>query len=412
MNQVPFNLNTMQKITRLSLLILFLAVASSCGNTEKKEGSLSSKKADLEKLKTEKDNLDNKIASLEKDIAKMDTSSSAKLKPKLVGLSPIGTVDFRHYLSLQGNVDSKNISYITPAGQPGQVKAIYVKQGDKVHKGQLILSLNDAIAQESVKAIKQQMGSVKAQLSLAQSVYQRQQNLWDQHIGTEVQLLQDKTNVESLQSQLKAIQAQVNTAQEQANQSNVYSNVSGRVDDITAHVGETFNGNPLTGGYIRIVNESDLKITVTIPENYTGQISKGSKVVVQIPDADKSFDSEISFLSQAIGATTRGFTAEIKVPKGMALRPNQIAIVNILDYSAPGAISIPVNTLQTGQDGKYVLVASKQGNEFEAKKVNIVTGQLSGDSIEIKQGLQPGAQLITQGYQGLFDGQPITTTDK
>ncbi len=75
-------------------------------------------------------------------------------------------------------------------------------------------------------------------------MYERQKNLWDQHIGTEVQLLQDKTNVESLEGQLKAIQAQVNTAQEQANQSNVYSDVNGIVDEITAHVGETFNGNP------------------------------------------------------------------------------------------------------------------------------------------------------------------------
>src|SRR6185312_3617929 len=232
---------------------------------------------------------------------------------------------------------------------------------------------------------------------------------WAQHIGTEVQLLQAKTNVETLQNQLKAIQAQVNTAQEQANQANVYSNVNGTVDEITAHVGETFNGNPLTGGYIKIVNESDLKITVTVPENYAGNVSKGSKVIVQIPDINKTFNSEITFISQAIGTTTRGFTAEIKVPAGTDLRPNQIAMVKILDYSAPNSISIPVNTLQTGENGKYVLVAAKEGNELVAKKRDVTIGQLSGDSIEVKSGLQPGDQLITEGFQGLFDGQPIVT---
>ncbi|MGN6194884.1 MAG: efflux RND transporter periplasmic adaptor subunit [Ginsengibacter sp.] len=397
----------MKKLIPIGLVILFTAFISSCGDTSK--NSLKDKKAQLEKLKADKEKLDTKIADLQKDIAKLDTSASAAVKPKLVALTTVEKGDFKHYLELQGSVDAKNISYITPTGQGGQIKAIYVKQGDKVHKGELILRLDNSVAEQNVAAVKQQMGSVKAQLDLAKSVYDRQSNLWAQHIGTEVQLLQAKTNVETLQNQLKAIQAQVKTAQEQANQANVYSNVNGTVDDITAHVGETFNGNPLTGGYIKIVNETDLKITVTVPENYAGKVSKGSKVIVQVPDINKTFDSEISFISQAIGTTTRGFTAEIKVPAGINLRPNQIALVKILDYSAPGSIAIPVNTLQTGENGKYVLVAGKEGNERVAQKRDVTIGQLSGDSIEVKSGLQPGDQLITDGFQGLFDGQPIVT---
>ena len=408
MTKVPNN-KTMKKLVTTGLMILLISTISSCGDNG--GSSLSAKKAQLEKLQTEKDKLDSKITNLQTEIAKLDTGSS-EVKPKLVSFSPVKSVDFKHYLMLQGSVDNKNISYITPTGQPGVVKGIYVKQGDKVHKGQLILKLDDAVAQQNVMAVKQQLGSIKAQLGLAKSVYQRQKNLWDQQIGTEVQLLQDKTQVETLENQIKAIQAQVNTSQEQANQSNVYSNVNGTVDDITTHIGEAFNGNPLTGGYIRIVNESDLKITVTVPENYTAQVSKGTKVTVSFPDGNKTFDSEISFLSQTIGTTTRGFTAEIKVPKGIKLRPNEIALVNIMDYNAPNSIAIPVNILQTGQDGKYVLIGEKNGNQMIAKKVNVVPGQLSGDSIEIKQGLQNGEQLITDGYQGLFEGQPITTTEK
>ena len=402
----------MKKLLTISMAIILVSLVSSCGDTGIKGNSLADKKAELKELKSKKDDLDSKITDLEKDIAKIDTSSALAQEPKLVALAPVKEVDFKHYLSLQGTVDSKSIFYVTPTGQPGQVKAIYVKQGDKVHKGQLILKLDDEVQQQNVKSVQQQLGSVKAQLALAKSVYDRQKNLWDQQIGTEVQLLQSKTNVETLENQLKAIQAQINTAQAQANQSNVYSNVSGTIDDITTHVGETFNGNPLTGGYVRIVNDADLKITVTIPEIYTGQIQKGTQVIVNITDANKTFTSEISFLSQAIGATTRGFNAEIKVPKGITLRPNQIAIVNILDYNAPNVIAIPVNTIQTGQEGKYVLVASKNEDVTIAKKVDVTVGKLSGDSIEIKNGLQSGEQLITVGYQGLFDGQPVTTTDK
>lgn len=402
----------MKKILNISLIVLLSAIISSCGDTAGKKGSLADKKAQLEKLKADKETLDEKIMALQKDIAKLDTGAAVAAKPKLVALTTIEKGDFKHYLELQGSVDAKNISYITPAGQPGQIKSIYVKQGDKVHKGQLILKLDNAIAKENVTAIKQQLGSVKAQLDLAKSVYQRQSNLWAQHIGTEVQLLQAKTNVETLQNQLKAIQAQVNTAQEQANQANVYSDVNGVVDDITAHVGETFSGNPLTGGYIKIVNNTDLKITVTVPENYAGKVSKGSNVIVEIPDIDKTFTSEITFLSRTIGATTRGFTAEIRVPKGITLRPNQIALVKILDYTAPNSIAVPLNTLQTGENGKYVLVAEKKGDQLVAAKKDVKIGQLYGDSIEIKEGLTPGDVLITSGYQDLFEGQPITTGEE
>lgn len=401
----------MKKIINTGLILLFLTIAFSCGDTGKKvkEGTLGDKKVELQKLKTEKDKLDEKISALEKEIARMDTGSAIVQKAKLVSLTPIVKEDFKHYLDLQGKVDAQNISYITPSGQPGQIKAIYVKQGDAVKKGQLILKLDNAVALQNVNAIRQQMSSVKAQLELAKSVYSRQKNLWDQHIGTEVQLLQAKTNVESLEGQLRAIQANVSTAQQQANLSNVYSDVNGTVDDVTAHVGETFSGNPLQGGYIKIVNNSSLKITVTVPENYAGRVTKGTPVMVEIPDIHKTFNSTISFISQAIGTTTRGITAEAKVPAGLNLRPNQIALIKILDYTAPNSIAILLNTLQTDENGKYVLVAAKEGDKEIARKRKVTIGQLYGDHIEIKQGLQVGDQLITDGFQGLFDGQPITT---
>ncbi len=153
----------------------------------------------------------------------------------------------------------KSISYITPRNQGGQIRSIFVKQGDQVHKGQLVVKLDADVANQNVAAIREQSGSLKAQLDLAKSMYERQKNLWDQHIGTEVQLLQAKTNVESLENQLKAIQANVNSAQTTANQSNVYSDVDGVVDEVTAHVGEMFTGNPAQGGYIKIVNKEQLK---------------------------------------------------------------------------------------------------------------------------------------------------------
>jgi membrane fusion protein (multidrug efflux system) len=400
----------MQQLIRLSLVILFLGIISSCGTSKKeKDGALNDKKVELQKLKTEKGKLDEKITVLEKEIAKLDTGAGVLEKPRLIALAPVTLQDFKHYLELQGKVDAQNISYITPRSQGGQIRSILVKQGDQVRKGQLVVKLDNAVALQNVAAIRQQSGSVKAQLDLARSVYARQKNLWDQHIGTEVQLLQAKTNVESLENQLRAIQANVNSAQEIANQGNVYSDVAGIVDEVTAHVGEMFTGNPLAGGYIKVVNKADLKITVTVPENYAGKISKGTSAEIQIPDINRSFSTTISFISQTIGSTTRGFTAEAKVPAGIALRPNQLAMVKILDYAVPHTIVINVNTLQSDEEGKFVLVASQEGDKLIARKRKVVIGELAGDQIEIKQGLKEGDQLISEGYQTLYDGQLITT---
>lgn len=389
---------------------MLLGCLASCGDGKKeKDGNLGDKKVELEKLKNQKAGIDKKIVTLEDEIAKLDTSFSTQ-KPKLVSIEPIKKVDFRHYLNLQGVVDQQNVSYITPAGQPGQIKAIYVKQGDKIHKGQLVLKLDNSVASENVNAVKQQMSSIKSQLELAKSVYKRQKNLWDNNIGTEVQLLQARTNVETLEGQLKAIEAQVSTAQTQANQGNVYSDVNGTVDEVTAHVGETFNGNPLTGGYIKIVNRGEARIKVTIPESYASRVSKGTRVIIELPDLHKTFDGTISFISQSIGATTRGFNAEIKVPSNLDVVPNQVAIVKIMDYSAQNTISIPLNTIQNDEKGKYVLTAVKENGSMVAHKNPVQIGQFSNDSVEVKQGLQAGEMLITDGYQGVFEGQQLTTS--
>jgi membrane fusion protein (multidrug efflux system) len=181
------------------------------------------------------------------------------------------------------------------------------------------------------------------------------------------------------------------------------------VNTVTAHVGDYFNGGSI-GAYIEIVNDEDLKITVNVPENYAGQVNKGTPVEVDITDINKTFNGTISFLSQAIGVNSRGFNAEIKVPSNILLRPNEIAIVKILDYSDSSTIAIDVNTLQNDEQGKFVLVAAKEGNNMVARKRKVIVGKLSGDKIQITSGLQAGDQLITDGYQSLYDGQLITTT--
>lgn len=401
----------MKKITQIVLTASAMFIIASCGSSKKDDSAnINDKKAAIEKLKAERAKNDEEIRKLQSELEKIDSNSANASKIKLVGTAPVTTQDFKHYIDLQGHVDAQNISYISPRGMPGQVKAVYVQQGQYVKKGQLLLKLDDAIVQQQVTAARQQLDGIRTQLNFAKDLYRRQKNLWDQGIGTEVQVITSKTNVESLENQLKSANEQVNVAVEQMKTTNVYSDVNGVADIVAIRVGETFQGMTAAGPQIKIVNTSNLKVVTNVPENYLTRISKGSTVEINIPDANKKLTSTISLISQSVDPTMRGFIAEAKIPVDPALKPNQSAIVRIMDYSAPGAVVIPVNTVQSDETSKYVYVLTKSSNgKSIAKKIAVVIGEVYGNNVEIKAGLKAGDQLITEGYQNIYDGQLIST---
>lgn len=384
----------MRQIIKLSLVIFLAAGITSCNSAgNDKNAQVTKKKDALQKKKDQSAKLSEEITALEKELAKIDTSAVKAEKPKLVAVTNVASASFTHYIDLQGRVDAENISYVTPRGQGGQVRALYVKKGDAVKKGQLLMRLDDGI-------LNQNMETSKTQLAYAENIYQRQKNLWDQQIGTEVQLITAKNNVDQAKRNIATLEEQMKFA-------NVYAEVSGVADEVNIKVGEVFTGMPTTG--IKIVNTSNLKIVTEIPENYISKVKKGTPVIITIPDLNKTFNSTISLISQSIGTSSRGFTAESKLPSSAMLKPNQIALIKIQDYTAPNAVAIPVNTVQTDEKGKFVLVASNESGKMVARKRPIVLGELYGDKIEIKSGMQDGDVLITEGFQGLYEGQLITT---
>ncbi len=385
----------MKRLFQYSLIALLAVVIASCGDGRKQKlGSLGEKKAKLEELKKQQIAAATEIQTLEEEIEKLDTSSASQEKSKLIAVTPVGTEDFSHYIDLQGKIDADDISYIAPPnGQGGIVTALYVKEGDYVKKGQLLLKMDD-------KVLRQQVQITQTQLVLAKDVYQRTKNLWDQNIGSELQLLQAKNNVETLEKS-------IGTANEQIKLYTVYSPVSGIADDVNVRVGEAFVGATQLGPQIRIVNTSTLKAVIEVPENYMNRVRVGSPVIITLPDMNKTFNSTVKLSSQTINASTRTFTIEAAIPGG-GVRPNSIAAVRIKDYSAPNAIVIPVNIVQTDDKGKYVYVVEKDGKGRSiAVKKPVVVGESYGDKIEIKGGLQSGMQLITEGYQSVYDKQVV-----
>jgi membrane fusion protein, multidrug efflux system len=379
------------------LLVAVIVASCSASGSKDEKGALNDKKAELEKLKGEQKSINEKVAALEAEIGKLDPKSLSTTA-KLVAVSPIATGDFTHYIDLQGRVDATNISYVAPPnGQGGVVKALYITQGQAVRKGQVLARLDDQL-------IRQQIEPLRVQLATAEDTYRRTKNLWDQGIGAYQNVLNAKTQVESLQKQIGIIQ-------KQASLMTVTAPQSGVIDQLNLRVGEMFVGANAMGPQIRIVNTGNLKIVTSVPENYINSVRVGSKLKVLLPDQNnQTLDAVVSVVQKVINPTTRSFDIEARIPANASLKPNQIAQVRINDYSAENVITIPLNVVQSDEKGKYVYVMEKSGQKNIARKKVVIVGQAYGENVEIRSGLSAGEQLVTEGYQNLYDGQVITTS--
>ena len=397
----------MKQIKR-AILILSVITMAACGGNKTGDAAIKEKKDQLAKLKDQQTDITKKIEGLEAEIAKLDPSSVQAEKAKLVTLSTIAPQEFSHFIDLEGKIEAVNISYVTPKNGGGQVKALFVKKGDVVKKGQLLLQLDNTIAQQSYTAAENGLKTLRTQLDFAKTIYKKQKALWAENIGTEVQLLTAKNNVDNLQTQLTTSEAQVKIYKDQLEFANVYADVSGIADDVNVRVGEAFVGMAGTLAQIKIVNASDLKVTVNIPENYLNKVHVGSRIKVNLPDIKKTIEATVTVASSLIDASSRSFYVEAKIPADKDFHPNQIALVNIQDYTNPKAITVPINTLQSDEKGKYVMVAVQEGNRLVAKKKTVTIGELYGDSLEIKSGLVVGDVIVTEGYQGLYENQLLT----
>lgn len=380
-----------------------LVLAAACGGGD---NTIEAKQKTLAGLKKQALELNAQIVALEKDVEKAGGASAAKAI--LVAIDTIQTETFTHYIELQGKVESESVSYITPRAGGGQVRAIYVKRGDRVKRGQLILQLDNTLIKQSAAAATQNIETLKSQAALAKSVYEKQKSLWEQNIGSEIQLMTAKTNADALASQLRAANEQLGMVKDQLAFTSIYSDVEGVAEEVNVKVGELFMGP----GQIKIVNTAKLKLTAEVPENYAGKVKVGTELTLTFPDIQKTINNKVNVLGNVIDPLNRSFYIESKLPVDNNFRPNLLAQVKIKDYEKKNAISIPVNLLQNDEKGKFVYVAVVEAGKMFARKKMVATGEFYGNNIEVLSGLAAGDIMISEGYQSIYDGQLITTSIK
>lgn len=367
----------MSKLYKVSIGLLLIGFIVSCGSNDKQ--------AELEKLMKQRDELDSKIKSLESEL---DTTKNDKRRTSSVQVAEVKKEPFNHFIEVQGRVDGEDNIGVS-AQMPGAVTAVYVKEGDRVSKGKVLAQLDNSVLQ-------QQYESAKTQLDFATNVYNKQKALWDQQIGSEMQFLTAKNNMESLQRNVAALNDQLEMTR-------IKSPINGTVEEINIKVGQmAAPGVPA----IRVVNFSTVKVIADIAEAYSSQVKPGAKALVQFPDLNKELETKVHFTSKYINPVNRTFQTEIKLKPGeIDYRANMIAVVKINDYTNPDAIVIPVSLVRETTNGKYVYVAKSASNTFTAQRIPVETGRSYNGMTEIVKGLEVGDKVITTGYNTLVDGQ-------
>ncbi|WP_426667203.1 efflux RND transporter periplasmic adaptor subunit [Mucilaginibacter sp. McL0603] len=362
----------MKKLLYIPAILLLAA----CSQPKGKDAKI----AELAKLKSQQADLNSQIAKLQAEVGTQDS-----VKSTLVNVQEIKPGNFTNYVQLQGRIDAQDNVVAYPQAS-GSITALHVKAGDRVSKGQVLAQLDNSV-------LLQNIGQAQAQANLAQTVYQRQKNLWDQKIGTEVQYLQAKSNFESAEKQVASLK-------QQSDLYRIVSPISGSVDQMDLKLGQI--ASPGATG-IRIVNADVLKIKADVPESYASSVRLGDNVKVVVPDANDSLMAKVTFAAKVIDQASRSFGIEIKLPLRKTLRPNMTAVIKVANYTNKGAIVIPLNSVQRSETGNYVFV-NQNGT---AKKKNVKLGVTYGGQIEILSGLTNGDQLITAGGSEVQDGDKI-----
>jgi RND family efflux transporter MFP subunit len=372
----------MRKILPIVIVIL---IAAACSQSEDKEDI----KEQIKQYKDEVSQLNLKIKELEQQLVDIGEIEDRLITP--VKVNVLSPRPFNHFFQVSGTVDAVDKAYISPEIS-GQVEAILVSEGEYVKKGQLLARLNTSITQNTIE-------EVKTQLELATTLFEKQQQLWDKNIGSEVQYLQAKNNKESMESRLKTLQAQLDMAY-------IKSPIDGIVDMVHIEEGEL----AMPGIQImQVINLGKITILAEVSEKYLPVIRKGDNVTLSFPTfPDLKMEVPVYRTGNVINLGNRTFPVELRIDNiENKLKPNILAIMTFLDFNVQEALIVPSIIVKKDLKGEYVYVARESGGRLVAKKVYITPGRSYNDESMVVDGLKAGDKVITEGYSLVTDGTEV-----
>jgi len=377
-------------------LLTFAILLASCGGEKSHSVEAAIESGNLEILRAKKaevlksyDSIGKVLGTLEEAIALKDTLK----KLPLVTTYTINDTLFEHYVDIQGSVDTDQNILIYPEFQ-GLLTRVYIKEGQKVSKGQLLAKVDDG-------GLSSQVAQMETQYQLAKTTFERQERLWNQKIGSEIQYLQAKSNMEGLQNSVNQMKAQLG-------RTTVRAPFSGEIDEVITEQGQVVA--PGGQALMRIVNLNNMFVKAAVPENYLGSIKKGTTVKVSFPAIGEQVIGKVKNVGNYINPNNRTYNIEIDVPnKNKTIKPNLVAKLEINNYTKENAKLIPANVIQENSKGeKYVFVLTQiEGDEAVVSRKQIQTGLKYEGQIEVLDGLMDGETIVSAGSLTLKDGAKI-----
>ena len=371
-------------------LYTLIILLSACGGASVDD--LTAKKEALTQKRKQYEQLGAEIRILEKEITKLDPKFSDEVSnATLVTMVEASKGEFTGYLEIQGSVKSdKNV--ILTAETNGIVRSVPVSEGQAVAQGQLLVSQDSRVLQNNIE-------EVKKALELAEIVFKKQENLWNQKIGTEIQYLEAKNKKESLEKQLITLRSQVGMA-------NTVAPFSGVVDEIIIKPGQTaMPGTQL----LKLVSVYQVNVVAEVSESYLGKINRGDIVKISFPSVDKEIEAPVKLIGQTINPENRTFRIEMTIPNADSkLKPDMQAIVKVKNFENAETVVVPTNLIQRDKAGEFVFIAEEKNNKIFAKKMKIERGETYNNKTSILSGLTGNEKLIDKGFREVVDGTEIS----
>ena len=385
------------------LLIIITVFLNSCSN--KKEPSLEEILAtnDVELLKSRKSEIDAKLEELSLDLNQLNNKLNVLNKDRntpLITTITTSEQQFNHFIELQGNVKTKQNVLVYPE-MPGILNKVYVKEGQKVKKDQILATIDDG-------GLSQQLMLLESNEQLAKTTFERQKRLWDQQIGSEIQYLQAKTSYDSQKNATRQLKKQLDKF-------TIRAPFSGIIDDVFKEKGTVVAPGPGAEIY-RIINLSNMYIETDVPESYISSIKKNKMVEVNFPILERSYDSSIRQVGNFINPSNRTFKIEVGIPNiDGEIKPNLTAKLKLNDYSNLNAILIPQSIISENANGQqfiYVVKDDKENRQVYAERLVIETGKTDGDFIEVTKNLDANVEVILEGARSVNNGQVVKVINK
>jgi membrane fusion protein, multidrug efflux system len=368
----------MKPIFKFLPIILAAALVISCAQEEGVEAM----KTKLADLKDQAGTLNSEIKTLETEISKLDPDfAKANKKSILITTAAARKGEFTHFVEVTGSVLSKKNVSIS-AETAGRILEVPVMEGMRVSRGQILARID-------AESIERNIEEMENSLQLATTIFQKQERLWNQKIGTEIQYLESKNRKEGLEKNLASMKTQLNKAF-------VRAPFNGTIETVQVRMGEAVQpGVPM----FEFVGESDMFILADVSESYVGVLTKGDSVTIDFPSIGKTLTTRVSAVGGVINPNNRTFKVEVLLPRMTDIKPNMIAVLKIRDYQNPSSVLVPAHLILADNQGDYLFIVENQ----TAQKKYVKRGLTANNETEILEGLTGSETLVDKGFREVGD---------